>query len=76
MLLFSEKLVQGITVKQGKYIIGEDIPAGTYIITCTETEDYFDETMNMLEGLVGLLDEETGNAYKMYFNLLGSLAGE
>ena len=42
MLLFSEKLVQGITVEQGKYIIGEDIPAGTYRIEITGIGGFYD----------------------------------
>ena len=42
LLLFSEKLVQGIEVKQGKYIIGEDIPAGTYRIEITGIGGFYD----------------------------------
>ena len=28
--LFSENLINGVTVPAGRYIVGEDIPAGTY----------------------------------------------
>jgi hypothetical protein len=28
--LFSEQLVNGVTINPGKYIVGEDLPAGTY----------------------------------------------
>lgn len=35
--LFSEQLVNGVTVPQSIYIVGEDIPAGDYrvVLTCT-----------------------------------------
>lgn len=42
LLLFSSELVNGITVPQGEYIIGEDIPAGTYRIEITGTGGYYD----------------------------------
>ena len=42
MALFSEKLVDGITVEQGKYIVGEDIPAGTYRIEITGIGGFYD----------------------------------
>ena len=42
LLLFSSELVNGITVPQGEYIIGEDIPAGTYRIEITGIGGYFD----------------------------------
>ena len=41
-LLFSEELANGIKVDQGKYIIGEDIPAGTYRIEITGIGGYYD----------------------------------
>ena len=28
--LFSEKLIEGVDVPEGQYIVGEDIPSGTY----------------------------------------------
>lgn len=41
-LLFSTELENGITVPQGDYIIGEDIPAGTYRIEITGIGGFFD----------------------------------
>ena len=42
LMLFSEQLINGITVEQGKYIVGEDIPAGTYRIEITGIGGYYD----------------------------------
>ena len=41
-LLFSEQLVNGVRVPQGTYIIGEDIPAGTYRIEITDGTGFYD----------------------------------
>lgn len=35
MQMFGERLVSGVPVPVGKYVIGEDIPAGTYRIETT-----------------------------------------
>jgi len=41
-LLFDQQLVNGVHVPQGTYIIGEDIPAGTYRIEITDGTGYYD----------------------------------
>ena len=41
-LIFSEQLVNGVRVPQGTYIIGEDIPAGTYRIEITDGTGFYD----------------------------------
>lgn len=68
--------VEDIVLHEGKYIIGDDIPAGTYLITCTEADDSYQDYFSAMGGLAGLMDEETGNAYSSLFNALGMLAGE
>ena len=40
--LFDEQLIEGVRVPQGTYIIGEDIPAGTYRIEITDGTGYYD----------------------------------
>ena len=42
LLLFSAELNAGVKVPQGTYIIGEDIPAGTYRIEITGIGGYYD----------------------------------
>ena len=41
-LLFDQQLVDGVSVPQGTYIIGEDIPAGAYRIEITDGTGYYD----------------------------------
>ena len=41
-ILFSRQLVDGVTVPPGRYIIGEDIPAGTYRIEITGGTGFYD----------------------------------
>lgn len=67
---------EDIVLHEGKYIIGEEIPAGTYIVTCIEVNDWYKDYMSAMGGLMSLLDEEQGNAYGSYFNALGALAGD
>lgn len=40
--LFSEQLVNGVKVPPGVYIIGEDIPAGTYRVEITGGTGFYD----------------------------------
>jgi len=40
--LFDEQLIEGVRVPQGTYIIGEDIPAGTYRIEITDGTGCYD----------------------------------
>lgn len=64
LMLFSEKLVQGITVEQGKYIVGEDIPAGTYRIEITGTGGYYD--LYDRQGGAIIASGLTGKTYSVY----------
>ena len=41
-VLFEKTLPEGVRVPQGTYIIGEDIPAGTYRIEITDGTGYYD----------------------------------
>ncbi len=59
-------LAQEITLKEGKFIIGQDIQPGTYTLKCTET---FGETYgDAYSSLGGLFGDELGG-------LMGSLGG-
>ena len=49
--LFSEQLTNGVAVPTGTYIIGEDIPAGSYRVILTATLDYVGGTL--IEGRSG-----------------------
>lgn len=40
--LFSRQLIDGVTVPQGTYTVGTDIPAGTYRIEITGIGGYYD----------------------------------
>ena len=40
--LFSDRITEGVKVPPGTYIIGEDIPAGTYRIEITGGTGYYD----------------------------------
>jgi hypothetical protein len=59
--LFSEQLVNGIKVPPGTYIIGEDIPAGTYRIEITGGTGYYD--LNQENGGLLISSGLTGKAY-------------
>lgn len=63
------KLQQDITLREGKYIIGEDIQPGTYTITCTETSG------DTYGGLYASLGELYGGSDSSLGGLMGSLGG-
>lgn len=65
-----------IVLHEGKYVIGDDIPAGTYLVTCTEVDDSYQSYISAMSGLAGLLGEEEGASYASLFGALGTLAGE
>ena len=64
------------TLTSGTYRIGEDIPAGTYLITCVAVEDEFGNYIDAMGSMAGLLDDEYGAAFGSIFGALGTLAGE
>ena len=56
----------------GEYIVGEDIPAGTYIITCIELNDSHTEYMNAMGDLATQM-EDGGDVLSAYFKAMGAL---
>ena len=65
---------KSLTLYEGQYVIGEDVPSGTYKITCIEADDSYQQYVSSMSGLAGLLDE--GEAYSTLFQALGTLAGD
>ena len=63
-----------VTLRAGKYIIGQEIEAGTYTLTCTGTDG---EQMNDAYGALGSafdkLDGSGGSEYSTLFGALGGL---
>ena len=63
-----------MTLKEGKYIIGKDIPAGSYTITCLSTEG---EDLNNMYSSLGSaynsLDSSSGTDWGSLFGALGGL---
>ncbi len=59
-------LVQEITLREGKFIVGQDIQPGTYTIQCTET--FGDTYGGAYSSLGGMFGGELGD-------LMGSLGG-
>ena len=63
------KLQQDITLREGKYIVGDDIMPGTYTLKCTETSgDSYGGLYSSLGDLYGGSDSPLGG-------LIGSLGG-
>lgn len=63
MMLFSEQLVEGVKVPPGEYIIGEDIPAGTYRIEITGGTGFYD--VYEKEGGHTIMTGLTGKSYNV-----------
>lgn len=63
-----------MTLQEGKYIIGKDIPAGSYTITCLSTEG---EDLNNMYSSLGSaynsLDSSSGTDWGSLFGALGGL---
>ena len=62
-------LQKDITLREGQYVVGEDIQPGTYTVTCTET---FGDTYG---GLYSSLGELYGGSDSPLGGLMGSLGG-
>ena len=62
--LFSRQLIDGITVHQGTYIIGADIPAGTYRVEITGIGGYYD--LYEYDGGRKIATGLTGSTYDVY----------
>ena len=65
--------IEGRALREGKYIIGEDIEAGTYTLTCIATAG---EQMNDTYGSLGSAFDaiEGGNEFGSLFGMLGGMA--
>ncbi|MBQ6343579.1 MAG: hypothetical protein IJI41_10685 [Anaerolineaceae bacterium] len=62
-----------MTLAEGRYIIGKDIPAGSYTITCTATEG---ESLGSAYGSLGsAYDSITGSENNAWSSLFGALGG-
>ncbi len=62
-----------MTLQEGKYVIGRDIPAGYYQITCLSTEG---ETLNNVYSSLGSgLDSMDNSSASAWGNLFGALGG-
>ena len=68
----AEKPDGGKTLKEGRYIIGEDIEAGAYTLTCTATAG--DEMNDAYGSLGSAFDALNGGGYE-YGSLFGALGG-
>ncbi|MBQ6504375.1 MAG: hypothetical protein IJI57_10740 [Flexilinea sp.] len=63
-----------MTLQEGKYIIGKDIPAGSYTITCLSTEgEDLNNMYNSLGSAYNSLDSSSGTDWGSLFGALGGL---
>ena len=68
------KLSEPISLTEGRYIIGQDIEPGKYVITCTKTDtEDLSRTFESLGTLYDGLDSSSGTSYSDLFSSLGSL---
>ena len=69
MLARGLPLAQEVTLREGKYIVGEDIQPGTYTLKCLSTSgDSYSDMYSALDDAYSALDDEWGG-------LFGSLGG-
>ena len=60
------------TLREGRYIVGEDIPAGRYVLTCVKTTG--EQVGDAYGKLGGAMDSLTGESgYGALFGALGGL---
>lgn len=65
----------GRVLREGKYIIGEDIAPGTYTLTCTATAgEKMNDAYGSLGGALDALDGGGGNEFGALFGMLGGMA--
>ena len=63
-----------MTLREGKYIIGKDIPAGSYTITCLSTEgEDLNNMYNSLGSAYNSLDSNRGTDWGSLFGALGGM---
>ena len=65
---------EGRVLREGKYIIGEDIAPGAYTLTCTATAgEQMNDAYGSLGGALDALDGG-GNEFGALFGMLGGMA--
>ena len=65
------------TLREGKYIIGKDIAAGTYTITCIGTEgESFGESYGSLGSMMDVFDDDSDTNWSDLYGSLGSMVGD
>ena len=65
------------TLRDGKYIIGKDIPAGKYLITCLETEgERIGGAYSSLGSAYDALDDSSDGNWSSLFSSLGNMMGD
>lgn len=66
-----------MTLQEGKYIIGKDIPAGQYTITCVSTEgESLNNMYNSLGSAYDSLDSGSDTSWSSLFGALGGMMEE
>ena len=67
--------VEGRVLREGKYIIGEDIAPGAYTLTCTATAgEQMNDAYGSLGGALDALDGGGSNEFGALFGMLGGMA--
>ena len=65
------------TLRDGKYIIGRDIPAGTYTVTCIGTTgESVGESYGALGDMLDALDDDGDDNWGSLYNSLGGIMGD
>lgn len=65
------------TLREGKYIIGKDIPAGDYTITCIGTAgESYGDAYGSLGGMMDMLDDESDTDWSSFYGSLGGMMGD
>ena len=67
-------LTENVTLGAGRYIVGQDIAPGTYLITCvaTDTEE-LSKSFGSLGAAMDGLDSGSGTSYTDIYSSLGSM---
>ncbi len=64
-------------LREGKYVVGKDIPEGKYTITCIETEgERLGDAYGSLGSAYDALDSESSGSWSSLFSSLGNMMGE
>lgn len=67
-------LTDSITLSSGRYIVGQDIAPGTYLITCTATDtEELSKGFGSLGAALDGLDSGSGTSYTDIYSSLGSM---